>query len=134
MLEILVVLTIVSLLAGVALPQLQRMVASVELDNQRMDIKLAIEGLGYQAYVNGKPMALSGIAAVSAVESTRLDQPLQLPAGWQIQVLQPVRYAINGICSGGKIVLIDPHRVRETFLLRTPQCRLEPVENSEWQE
>lgn len=129
LLEILVVLTIVGLLAGVALPQLQRMAASVELSNQRTNIKLAIEGLGYQAYLTGKPISLADKAP--APDSTRLDQPLQIPSGWQIQILQPIRYAINGVCSGGKISLIDPEHMRETFLLRPPQCRLEPIDNPE---
>lgn len=129
LLEILVVLTIVGLLAGVALPQLQKMAASVELSNQRMNIKLAIEGLGYQAYVTGKPISLTDTAP--ATESTRLDQPLPIPSGWQIRILQPVRYAINGVCSGGKISLIDPEHMRETFLLKPPQCRLEPIDNPE---
>lgn len=127
LLEILVVLTIVGLLAGLALPQLQRMAASVELSNQRTNIKLAIEGLGYQAYVTGKPISLTDKAP--AADSTGLDQPLQIPSGWQIRISQPIRYAINGVCSGGEISLIDPERMRETFLLRPPQCRLEPIDN-----
>jgi len=122
LLEILVVLTIVGLLAGVALPQLQRMAASVELRNQRTNIKLAIEGLGYQAYVTGKAITLGNAAA---------DPALQIPAGWQVQALQPIRYAINGVCSGGKISLVDPEHLRETFLLKPPQCRLEPIANPE---
>ena len=120
LLEILVVLTIVGLLAGVALPQLQRMAASVELRNQRTNIKLAIEGLGYQAYVTGKEITLGNAAA---------NQALQIPAGWKVQALQPIRYAINGVCSGGEITLIDPEHNRETFLLRSPQCRLEAIDN-----
>lgn len=122
LLEILVVLTIVGLLAGVALPQLQRMATSVELGNQRTNIKLAIEGLGYQAYVTGKAFTLGNAAT---------DQALQIPAGWQVQTLQPIRYAINGVCSGGTVSLIDPEHVRETFLLKPPQCRLEPIANPE---
>lgn len=130
LLEILVVLTIVGLLAGVALPQLQRMAASVELSNQRTNIKLAIEGLGYQAYLTGRPLVLTD-KAHPAADSARLDQPLQIPSGWQIRILQPIRYAINGVCSGGELSLIDPEHMRETFLLKPPQCRLEPIDNPE---
>lgn len=124
LLEILVVLTIVGLLAGVALPQLQKMAASVEISNQRTSIKLAIEGLGYQAYVEGKSITLSNVA-------TAPDQALKIPSGWQIRIFQPVRYALNGVCSGGKISIIDPIGMRETFLLKPPQCLLEPIANPE---
>jgi len=129
LLEILVVLTIVGLLAGVALPQLQNMAASVEISNQRTSIKLAIESLGYQAYVSGKPIVLAGSAP--AIESARPDQPLQIPAGWQLRISQPILYAINGVCGGGRVSIIDPSHTWETFLLNPPQCRLEPIDNPE---
>ena len=106
LLEILVVLTIVGLLAGVALPQLRKMATSVERSSQRTNIKSAIEGLGYQAFVTGKPISLT--AKGTPPESTGSDHPLQLPSGWQIQILRPIRYAINGACSGGEISIIDP--------------------------
>lgn len=129
LLEILVVLTIIGLLAGVALPQLQNMAASVEISNQRTAIKSAIEGLGYQAYVSGKPLVLS--EAALATKGAVPDQPLQIPAGWQLQVSQPISYAINGVCGGGRISIIDPHHIRETFLLKPPKCLLEPIDNPE---
>lgn len=128
LLEILVVLTIVGLLAGVALPQLQNMAASMEISNQETDIKLAIEGLGYQAYLSGKPIVLANAAGAEVGKS---DLPLQIPAGWQLQIPQPIRYAINGVCGGGSISLIDPRHIRETFLLKPPQCRLDPIDNPE---
>lgn len=131
LLEILVVLAIVGLLAGMVLPQLQRLATSVEINNQRTDIKLAIEGLGYQVYATGKPIVLADAAAIPPTESANLDQQLQIPAGWKIHILQPIRYAINGVCSGGKIAITDPNLVREAFLLKPPRCRLEPIDNSE---
>lgn len=127
LLEILVVLVIVGLLAGVALPQLQNMAASVEISNQRTSIKLAIENLGYQAYVSGKPLVLSEATLAAA----SIGQPLQIQAGWQLRIAQPIMYAINGVCSGGRVAIVDPRHMRETFLLKPPQCRLEQIDNPE---
>ena len=129
LLEILVVLAIVGLLAGVALPQLQNMAASVEISNQRTAIKSAIEGLGYQAYVAGKPIVLS--EAALATKGAISDKPLEIPTGWQLRISQPILYAINGVCSGGKLSIVDPRRIGETFLLKPPQCRLEQIDNPE---
>jgi len=129
--EILVVLAIVGLLAGVALPQLQNMASSVEISTQRTAIKTAIEELGYRAYVSGKPITLTNANSIPGSENTPREQPLEIPSGWRVQVLQPVIYAINGICSGGKITLIDPRRMNESFTLKPPQCRLEPIDNPE---
>lgn len=129
LLEILVVLAIVGMLAGVALPQLQRMATSVEISNQRMSIKSAMEGLGYQAYVSGKPLVLAKLAPGSG--NVTQAPPLQIPEGWQLHIPQPIRYAINGVCSGGRVTIIDPEHIRETFQLRPPQCRLEQLDNTE---
>ena len=125
----LVVLTIVGLLAGVALPQLQRMATSVELGNQRKSLESAIDGLGYQAYATGKPITLSDAAA--APGSPPQEPPLKIPPGWRLEVPQPVRYAVNGVCGGGKIVIVDPAGGRESLLLKPPKCRLQTVENPE---
>ncbi len=130
LLEILVVLVIVGLLAGVALPQLQKLAAGIEISNQRTNLKVAIEGLGYQAYVSGKPIVLNDPAAGAAGNSSA-DPQLPIPAGWQIKIPQPIRFAINGVCAGGKMSITDPYQVRENFVLRPPQCRLEPTDNAE---
>jgi general secretion pathway protein G len=131
LLEMLVVLVIVGLLAGVALPQLQKLAASVEISNQRTNIKAAIEGLGYQAYVNRKAFALADLATLSAADGAALGQLLQIPPGWQLSIPQPIPYANNGVCGGGKLSIIDPNQVRESFVLKPPQCRLEPTDNSD---
>ncbi len=123
LLEMLVVLTIVGLLTGVALPQLQRMATSVELNSQRKDLESSIEGLGYQAYASGKTITLS-----DATGSKVQDQPLKIPPGWRLKIPQPILYAINGVCSGGRITIIDPSGRQGNFLLRPPRCRLRAVE------
>jgi len=129
LLEILVVLAIVGMLASVALPQLQRMATSVELSNQRTNLKLAIEGLGYQAYASGKPIVLNAIPSDS--KDSKQEPPLQVSEGWRLSVSQPIRYAINGVCGGGRISIMDPEKNRETFLLKSPLCRLDPADISE---
>ena len=116
--EILVVLAIVGLLAGVALPQLQKMASSVEISTQRTAIKSAIEELGYRAYVSGKPIALTNANGISSSGNTPREQPLIIPSGWRLQVLQPVIYAINGICSGGRITPVSYTHLTLPTILR----------------
>ena len=127
LIEILVVLMIVGLLAGLALPQLQRMMSSVETNSQRKDIKLALEGIGYRAYASGKPLTLSSSANKDG--KTSGDYPVQLPEGWRIQADQLITWSVNGVCSGGQIALIDPENHREIFRLKPPKCQLEAIEN-----
>lgn len=134
LLEILVVMAIVGLLAGIVLPQMQKMASSVELSNQRTDIKLAVEGLGYQAYAEGRPLVLTSSKSISAdVEKVVGESayPLQLPPGWQILVEQPIAYSTNGVCGGGRISIVDPENRREAFRLRPPKCLVESAEHAE---
>ena len=131
LLEILVVLTIVGLLAGVALPQLQRMATSVERDSQRQKLVAALDGLGYQAYSAGKSFVLHQGAILSGEKSKEQEQALLIPAGWQIEAKRPIRYAMNGICDGGDLVIISPEKRREEFRLKPPKCRLESAGSSE---
>lgn len=124
LLEILVVLAIAGLLAAVVLPQLANLAASVEIANQRKDLQIAVENLGYQAYVTGKPIILEGTHPAKAPEAAAAP-PLPVPSGWRIDVPRPLRYSVNGVCSGGTISLTSPDGVRESFTLKAPKCRLE---------
>lgn len=126
LLEILVVLAIAGLLAAVVLPQFASLAASVEIANQRKDLQIAVENLGYQAYVTGKPIVLEGTYPAKAGDAAAAP-PLQVPSGWRIEVRQPLRYSVNGVCSGGILSLTNPDGVRESFTLEAPKCRLEPA-------
>lgn len=130
LLEILMVMAIIGLLAGVALPQMQKVAESVEISNQRTDLLTSIESLGYRAYVSAGPVLMmssgAGVAGGSGISSA-----LKIPAGWRVEVSTPIRYAINGVCSGGRLTLTDPRGTREVFMLRPPRCLLEPASATE---
>lgn len=125
LIEILVVLVITGLLAGIAFPRLQQLVRSMEMSGQRENILSELEGLGYHAYANGKPIHLTSLPDPEAEKSS--EPALHLPAGWRLDVAQAIEYAYNGVCSGGKITLIAPDKATETFRLTPPLCRLEPA-------
>lgn len=125
------VMVIIGLLAGIALPQMQKMAESIEVSNQRADLRTSIEGLGYKAYVTAKPVLLESAAVAGGTRGSEVPQAVRVPAGWRVQVSPPIRYAANGVCSGGRIALTSPHGVRESFLLKPPRCLLEPVSDPE---
>ena len=123
LIEILVVLVVVGLLAGIALPRLGSIYRRFEITSQRDNLVLAIGNLNYRAYQAGqviqlgstsdKPKAGSAVAAV-----------IDLPPGWQLEVPQPISYSFNGICSGGQITLRGPDDYREQFVLNAPLCQM----------
>lgn len=118
LIEILVVLVIIGLLAGVAIPRLYAISHRYEIAAQREALLTEISNLGYRAYNSGHPLELVALAA-SAPRSS----PIEIPPGWRIETQRPIRYSFNGICSGGKITLFGPDAFREDLQLNPPLCK-----------
>ena len=114
LIEILVVLVIIGLLAGVALPRLYAISQRYEIAAQRQTLLTEISSLGYRAYNSGHPIEL-GSPATSA--------PVKVPTGWRMEIQQPIHYSFNGICSGGQITLLAPDAAREDIQLKPPACK-----------
>ena len=121
LIEILVVMVVIGLLAGVALPRLYDLARRFEISAQRDNLLLDIGSLGYRAYQTGHAIQLDSTGATQIPPST-LAAPLTLPAGWQIEMSQPIQYNFNGICSGGKLILHSPDKHAESLTLDPPLC------------
>ena len=122
LIEILVVLVIIGMLAGVALPRFYAMAQQFEIAAQRSSLLTEIGNLGYRAYTNGQPIEL-GSVPTPATKNAADAAPVVPPPGWQIEVPQPIHYSFNGICSGGKITLLGPNEFREELQLNPPLCK-----------
>lgn len=118
LIEILVVLVIVGLLAGVALPRFYAIARRFEIAAQRDSVLTEIGNLGYRAYNSGQPAELTSLPAPAGKTA-----PINIPAGWRVETQQPIRYSFNGICSGGKITLLGPDEFREELQLKPPLCK-----------
>lgn len=118
LIEILVVMVIIGLLAGVALPRMYVMSQRYEIASQRQNLLTEIGNLGYSAYSSGQAAELTSLAALAAPHA-----PLNIPAGWKLEVPRPIQYSFNGTCSGGNITLLGPDGTRETFQLTPPLCQ-----------
>lgn len=128
LIEIIVVMAIVGLLTGIAIPRLTTLYASVENASQRRAIQDQIEGLGYLAYASGKSIVLE---SSSESGGQTKDYPLQLPIGWRIELPKPVHYSAQGFCGGGRLIINDPDGGRVAFRLASPLCRLEAADGND---
>lgn len=128
LLEVVVVLAIVGLLTGIALPQLQRLARSVEISNQREALLTAVAGLGYRAYASSSPVVLDGSLRREGPSGSQVPSLIGLPAGWELRVAAPVLYSSNGVCGGGRLTVADPEGRVEHFILRPPHCRPDRIE------
>lgn len=99
LLEVVVVLVIFSLLAGLAIPRLTTVYNSLQTAYQRDEVLARLGGLGYLAFQQGRDFDLT------ASGSTTNKYPLELPDGWQIHTEKPIHFFTNGACSGGVIYL-----------------------------
>lgn len=114
LIEILVVMVIIGLLAGVALPRLYAISQRYEMTATRTSLLTEIGNLGYRAYSSGKPIELSSQSASTL---------FSIPVGWQLEMTQPIKYSSNGICSGGKIDMLGPDGFHASLVLYPPLCK-----------
>lgn len=122
LIEILVVMVIIGLLAGVALPRLYNVAHRFEISAQRDNLLLDIGNLGYRAYQSGQTIQLDSIPRESRSDPDTSVAPLKVPQGWRVVVARPIQYHFNGLCSGGQLTLHSPDGATEPFTLKPPLC------------
>lgn len=113
LLELLVVLAIVGLSAGIMVPALSRAVDAAQERAWTQELGAALAALPLKAFHGGQPLQLDA-GAVRAL------LPDQLPPGAEITLLEPLRYSAMGMARGGLL------RVR-TSQGRVYEWRIEPV-------
>ncbi len=124
--EILVVLVILALLTGVAMPRVQRLARSIEISSQRKDLLVQVDGLAYRAFREARALELASLPRRD--DGGAPEAALRLPEGWRLDVAKPIRYAFNGLCSGGRFTLSDPDGVEYSYELKAPACRVAAID------
>lgn len=122
LIEILVVLVVVGLLAGVALPRLYQISKRFEIASQRDNLVLAISNISYVAYQAGQSLQLGPKQQTDSLNLVKT-APISVPDGWSLDVERPIVYSFNGICSGGNLTLRGPDGYVEHFALNAPLCQ-----------
>ena len=128
LIEILVVLVMVGLLAGVALPRLANVARQYELASNRQALIVDLGNLPYKAYVTGQAFQLSPlvpgtITTTPPAWSSSGAAPLLVPDGWKVTPDRTILYAFDGVCSGGTVTLASPDGTIERVTLAPPACR-----------
>lgn len=121
LLEILMVLALLGLMSGIAMPKLTTVYAGVQWANERDDVLRQIAGLGFSAFRQGKELELSHYP-----EAGSKTLPLKLPSGWELEAVPPILYKSNGVCLGGRLRLICGERSL-MLQIRAPQGQPEII-------
>ena len=112
LLELLVVLVLVGMIAGMVGPRFIDLAERLRHRNEWQTLQQRINGLPMEVQQTGRPMALQEL-------------PWMLPAGWQLKTERPVRYLSNGVCLGGQLQLLQGDEVKRRIVLTPPYCQWE---------
>jgi general secretion pathway protein G len=112
LLELLVVITLIGLIAGVVAPRFINLGDKLTLKNQRLEVRQKINGLPLLALRNGAALRIDANGA-----------PLALPEGWRVTAKTPVIYQSNGSCLGGLIEVWQGDSHRDSIPLQPPLCQ-----------
>lgn len=116
LLELLVVLALISLMTALVAPRLKNTVDAISRSGDRAEAARQLQRLPLLARRDGsvlqwqrnQPITLAG---------------MQLPEGWAVQALDPVRIEASGYCHAALLAVAMPGH-QERWQLAAPDCRV----------
>lgn len=121
LIEMLAALTLMGLMAGLMLPNLQRWHNNTQQRVTASAIGIQLQKLHVRAALMGQEFELS---AQTANQILADGQPaLALPMGWRVADQQHLRIHASGYCGAGKIDIQGPE-TRLQFAIVPPQCNV----------
>jgi len=115
LLELLVVITLIGLIAGVVAPRFIGLGDKLTQKNQLQEVRQKVNGLPLLAMRNAATIRIDKHGA-----------PLGLPDGWRISASSPVVYQSNGVCRGGDIEVWRSGAKHAAVSLQPPLCQWRP--------
>ena len=122
--EVIVVLVILGLLAGLVLPNMPGLFASATRATERDSILDQFAALGAEALRQGRDFAVLGTDSdFDASEYADFEPfPLIVPEGWEVVVEEPILVRANGVCLGGRVTLRHAEAPPTELELVPPLC------------
>ncbi len=119
LIELLVVLSLVSLITAIAMPNLVKFYENFSDALTLDDVIGQVNGIGYKVYENGSAYTLNDLSSDSTSVAA-----ISIPNGWEIDVQKPIEYLPNGSCRGGKLKIFYLGTPRLTSSLSAPYCQI----------
>ncbi len=116
LLEVLVVLALIGVLMGLALPNLARYLDSVSYQSTWRSIEAEINQLPVRAFETGRAIRLETAAARELLPA--------LPPDWRVEVGGSISYRTSGWCEGGAVTITASSGEQRRWQLRSPECRV----------
>lgn len=110
-------LGIIATATALVAPRLQSTYEAIVATGERAEVRRSLERLPLLARARGEPMAFpatdEGGSALMGV--------LELPGGWTLRPIDPVRIRASGVCASSRIE-VSGRQLRETWVLGAPLC------------
>lgn len=112
LLELLVVVVLIGLIAGIVAPRFIGFGERLTLKNQLLEVRQRVNGLPLAALRGGRQLRIDSDGA-----------PLSLPDGWRVTSRTSVLYQGNGSCLGGEIEVWRGSQREARVTLLPPLCQ-----------
>lgn len=122
LLEMLVVLLMLGLVSGLAVPRLAGLYDRMLFNLERDDVIDQISRLSFLAYREGRAFELLEWPEKNSNARNALPREFSLPDGWRVSAKSPVRFLPSGVCSGGEVTISRAEEAQQLFL-QPPRCR-----------
>lgn len=117
--ELLVVLALLGLVAGMTLPAGVRALEAARERAVEREVRLVLAGLPLEAFRSGLPLE---------VPASALRQRLTAwPQGWLLELDQPLAYSAEGVARGGQVRLQTPQGRLQTWVVEPYTGALTPA-------
>jgi len=114
LLEMLVVLALIGVMAGLALPNFSRFLESFTNSSRWSGIEREIADLPYQVFSAGVALRLDAATATQRFPT--------IPSDWRVETRAPILYRESGWCEGGRLAIVSAAGERRDYLLVAPAC------------
>lgn len=118
LLELLVVLALIALVAGLAAPNFGRMLDRFTVATQWREVETALDDLPNKAFASGLALRLD--------ESNVRELLTTLPNDWSVRISGSIRYRETGWCEGGTLTVTASDGELRTYTLIAPRCEARP--------
>lgn len=126
LLELLVVLLITSLLAGLAVPRVVDALERRRIENGFRLLERQISLLRQRLIASGAAVKLNQEVLEKPLSDGR--PPFSPPEGFGVTIEREIQFGANGACSGGEVVLLAPGGLQRRLALDPPFCLPRPVQ------
>jgi prepilin-type N-terminal cleavage/methylation domain-containing protein len=120
LIEMMAVLTLAALMAGVAIPAMQRWFDSVSERAQLTEVSIQFQRLASRAALLSQTVRLNKASWQNKLGDG--ETTLALPEGWAVVNEKEVIFYYSGVCAGGIVDLAGPHERNVQLEIAAVSC------------